>query len=245
MPWNGLLWTHNDSDDATLYALDTISGSIVSAYPLPLKNHDWEELSQDQDNFYLGDIGNNFGKRNVLSIYKIDKSSLLAHQPKIDTITFSWPETIAKGEKMHINFNCEAMAVIGDSIYLFTKEYQKTRQTQVFSIPSKPGNYVAKYKATLKTRVLVTGANYNEKNKTLALCGYNLTVRPFILLFSAFENNDFFSGKMRKIRIKKRFRQTEGIASFDGKSYYTISEDLQYSLLHTPPTLQKIVIEDN
>jgi hypothetical protein len=33
--WNNQLWTHNDSDDINLYALDTLNGSIKLTQPLP------------------------------------------------------------------------------------------------------------------------------------------------------------------------------------------------------------------
>ena len=38
-----------------------------------IKNTDWEEISQDKDFIYIGDIGNNSGNRDDLKIYRAGK----------------------------------------------------------------------------------------------------------------------------------------------------------------------------
>jgi hypothetical protein len=239
--WNGCLWTHNDSGAAKLFALDTVSGTIVNEYELQgLVNTDWEDLGQDKDDFYLGDTGNNLNDKNILTIYRIEKKSLLQHRPKIDSIAFSWPETITSGKTEKINFDCEAFIVVGDSIYLFTKEWKKGHRTRVFSIPKLPGTYVAKYKSSLKTRLLITGASYDERRKSLVLCGYNLWLRPFLLRFKDVGPEDFFAGSGEKIKIRKSFRQTEGVASFDGKTYFIINEDFHFLFLHTDEEIHRL-----
>jgi hypothetical protein len=35
------------------------------------KNTDWEALTNDGNNFYIGDFGNNDGSRRDLTIYKV------------------------------------------------------------------------------------------------------------------------------------------------------------------------------
>ncbi|RYG32539.1 MAG: hypothetical protein EOO01_34145, partial [Chitinophagaceae bacterium] len=57
--WNGLFWTHNDSGrQAALFAVDTTTGAIKKTFTFSgVVNRDWEELTQDDDYFYLGDIG--------------------------------------------------------------------------------------------------------------------------------------------------------------------------------------------
>src|SRR5215217_4150572 len=52
--WNGWLWTHNDDTDPHLYAIDTLDGHIVKKVEiLNVINNDWEEITQDNDYFYL------------------------------------------------------------------------------------------------------------------------------------------------------------------------------------------------
>jgi len=227
--WNGQLWTHNDSDSNSLFALDTATGKIVQEYELPhVKNRDWEDLSQDSDYFYLGAFGNNTEERDTLRILRIEKISLLKQQPKIDAIKFGWPETFTDGKRSKINFNCEAMAVVDDSIYLFTKEQKEGRRTRVFSLPVKPGTYTAHYKSTLNTRILVTGASYDAGSKKLVLCGYNLLLRPFLLVFPEVKGTDFFAGKVTQFRLRLPFHQIEGVSTFDGKRYYLINEKWKF-----------------
>jgi hypothetical protein len=242
--WNGRLWTHNDSGEAKLFALDTATGKIVDEYELPgAENNDWEDIAQDKRYFYIGDIGNNAGERSRLNIIRIEKESLLAHKPVIDTIAFSWPDTVTGHKTEKINYNCEAMVTGGDSIYLFTKEYKKDRCTRAFSLPKKPGTYVANYKSTFKTNVLVTGAFYDETNNQLVLSGYNLWLRTFLLVFRNINGTGFFAEKCVKVTVRKPLRQTEGVATFDGKSWYLINEDFKFwFLLHTKAGLHKIII---
>ncbi|NMH28167.1 T9SS C-terminal target domain-containing protein [Flavobacterium silvaticum] len=243
--WNDQLWTHNDGGHpATLFALDPNTASVVKEYKLPgIRNRDFEELTQDSTYFYLGDIGNNLGDTDTLHIYRIDKKSLIdSSKPNIEKLTFVWPETTNDGIKQKINFNCEAMVIINDLIYLFTKEHKTRCETKIFSIPKRPGKYTAKYIRTLKTKILVTGAYYSNDPNTLTLLGYSLTLRPFLLVFSNFKDTDFFSGDAKKIKIKSRFRQTEGIAS-DGNDFFVISEYWNFWFVHSRGRLFKLKMD--
>lgn len=238
--WNGRLWTHNDSGDAALFAMDTL-GKIIETYELPgVKNNDWEDMAQDEKFFYIGDTGNNIGEKDTVFILRIDKQSLLARSPKIDSIALSWPDVGDGQNRVHVNFDCEAIVKAGDSLYLFTKEWKKRRCTRLFSIPARPGKHVAKYLATMPTRVLVTGASWNQQNKTLALCGYNLWLRPFVLVFQDADLSKFSPKNQTKIKVRRTFRQTEGIAPDGRGGYYLINEDSRFVFLHHDQQLHRV-----
>lgn len=240
--WNGQLWSHNDSGaSAQLFAIDTATGKISATYELPeLQNVDWEEMSQDDQHFYIGDFGNNGGRRKKLSIYKVGKRSLLEDAPKIETITFEWPTlTDPKGEPDG-PFDSEAMLVMNDSIFLFTKEWKKKRGSRIFVMPTQPGHHVVSYVASLKTRLLVTGAHYDPKLRRVTLVGYNLLVNPRMMQLQLPENGDFRKVREGKnIRMRRHFRQIEGVASFDGHHFYTISEAIGFLFIHHAPALFK------
>src|SRR5690606_4745307 len=103
-----------------------------------VKNTDWEEIAQDSLYFYIGDFGNNSGRRDTLNIVRVEKQSLLRFMPVVDYIHFSWPTTTDdEGRKSKVNYNCEAMVVVRDSIFLFTKE-REPRRTSLFSIAKAP-----------------------------------------------------------------------------------------------------------
>lgn len=238
--WNGRLYTHNDSGVPKLFALDTASGKIIESYALPgTVNTDWEDLAQDSVYFYLGDTGNNTGARDTLRILRIEKKSLLGRSPKIDSITFCWPEKKLKGRNKKINYDCEALIATADSLYLFTKEWRKKRRTQVFSLPNSPGLYTAKFRSQMKSQVLITGAAYGSGRPTLALCGYNLWLRPFILIFPNSHAPNFLSGKCIKIKLKLPFRQVEGI-TLKEQEYYFINEQWRFLFLETKSGLHRL-----
>ena len=168
--WNGKLWTHNDSGKPTLFAVDTLSGMLLEEFILPVKNVDWEEITQDRNFLYIGNFGNNAGKREQLQIYRISKENLLQQKVVLDSISFEWPKTADLGSLRKINFDCEAMTVVNDTILLFTKEYKKRRCSRIFKLPATPSHHIAEYVTTLKTRTLITGVTYSEESRRVVLC---------------------------------------------------------------------------
>ena len=226
--FDNLLWTHNDDHDKTIYGLDP-TGKIRKKIVLKqVANHDWEEIAQDSTHLYIGDFGNNAsGNRTDLAILKIEKKSFLEGKPLIETISFRYSDqtdfTAKKGNTT--NFDCEAFIVSKDSIYLFTKEW-KNSSTQIYALPKKSGNYIAKLKNRINTKGLVTAATYLEAEKLIVLCGYSKLGKPFLYLLSDYKSTFFLSGNKRRIKIKLPFHQIEGIATQDGLHYYITNEAL-------------------
>lgn len=226
--FDGLLWTHNDDHDKTIYGLDSL-GKIKKKIILDqVVNHDWEEISQDSSHLYIGDFGNNYsGNRTDLNILKIEKKSFLEGNPIIEKILFQYAEQtdISAQKPNSTDFDCEAFIVSKDSIHLFTKQW-KSSKTSIYVLPNKPGKHIAQFKNTLDTKGLVTGATYFEEKKIVALCGYSKTGKTFLYLLYDFKNNDFLSGNKRKIDLKLPFHQIEGIATKDGLHYFITNESL-------------------
>ncbi|SHH36651.1 hypothetical protein [Flavobacterium defluvii] len=226
--FDNLFWTHNDDHDKTIYGLDSL-GKIRKKIVLEKAvNHDWEEISQDSLYVYIGDFGNNFkGNRKDLNILKIEKKSFLEQNPVIEKISFLYADQndFSAQSPNSTDFDCEAFIVSKDSIYLFSKQW-KSSKTNIYVLPNQPGNYIAKFKETLDTKGLVTGAVFFEKKKILALCGYSKTGRSFLYLLYDFKNNAFLSGNKRKIDLKLPFHQIEGITTKDGLHYFITNESL-------------------
>jgi hypothetical protein len=239
--FNQRFWTHNDDSDCNLYALDTLSGEILETYNLPnLKNNDWEDIAQDVTHFYIGDFGNNAtGNRTDLHILKIEKKSVLNRNQNIERIDFKYPnQTDFSVQKPNsTNFDCESMLVVGDSIFLFSKEW-KTKKSTIYSLPKTAGNYIATEKNNIKIGFLVTSVCYIESKNSLALCGYTKMGRPFVTVFSDFVGTNFFSGKSIKFKLKPRFQQIESIFSDDGIHFAITNEKLDFLWIHRKPKLQ-------
>ncbi len=245
--WNNTFWTHNDDTDTNLYALDTISGKILSTYAIAnVTNTDWEEIQQDDNHIYIGDFGNNAkGNRTDLNILKIDKQTLLAGSPVVEKINFSYDNQKNFDEQKAnlTNFDCEAFVVSKDSIYLFTKQWLD-KSTSIFVLPKLSGSYAAKFKSNFKIKGLVTGANFIEHKNQLALCGYTRDGKPFITIFYDFVGFDFFSGKVKKIKIKPRFLQIEAINSQDGNTYHLTCEHLKFLTINKPQQLLQLDLRE-
>lgn len=241
--WNGLLWTHNDDADIHLYALDTSDIPNFQAYPLTgTANTDWEEIAQDDTFLYIGDFGNNAGgNRTDLHILRVEKASLLAGQPLIDTIWFSYSlqTDLSDAGPNNTDFDCEAFIVAEDSIYLFTKEWV-SRKSSVYVLPKAPGTHVAQFQAVHDVQGLITGAAWLEDKRLIALCGYSPLLQPFLFLLYDFPGRDFFAGNKRKINVTLPFHQVEGIATADGLSYFLSNERFSQSLVTTEQKLQRL-----
>jgi hypothetical protein len=238
--WDELVWTHNDNTDTRLYGLNGSNGNIAKEIELlDVENRDWEEISQDENYLYIGDIGNNSGNRTDLHILRIEKSSLSAGQPVIDTIWFAYQdqEDFDPGGGQQTDFDCEAFVVAQDKIYLFTKQWLSVG-TSVYTIPKIPGDYQAEKVNTYNIQGLVTGATYMEKEHLLVLSGYTSLLYPFFHLCYDFRGEDFFSGNNRRITVALPFHQMEGITSENGLDYYATNErtDL-FTLTLTPQRL--------
>lgn len=226
--YQGSLWMHNDSGTAALFQVDPVRFAVLRKYPLPLPVHDWEELAQDGHFFYLGDFGNNAGERRRVLIYRILKSSL-ENDIKIDEIGVEWPD----GDHP----DCEAMVIQDGRILIFTKEYRKKIQTRVFSVPAEPGKHQPEQMAQWRGRMLVTGAVLDAKGR-LVLCGYNLLLKPVLMVFDAFDGKSFDNG--RKVRVRRHLRQVEAIATLNGTDYFLASEALHFALLKRSPEILRI-----
>ena len=226
--WNDALWTHNDDTDCHIYELDTTNGNIVNSHLLSsVVNIDWEEISQDSSYVYIGDFGNNLnGNRTNLKILRISKSSILLGSPIVDTISFSYSNQIdfSPTGANNTDFDCEAMIVAQDSIYLFTKQYV-SHETSVYSVSKSPGTHLANYKYSYNVGGLITGATYLPESRLIVLSGYSSFIQPFIYCLYNYDSSGFFSGNKRKIDISLPFHQVEGITTNNGLKYYISNED--------------------
>ena len=228
--WDGLIWTHNDHLDTRIYALDTATAEISREYLLSgVENTDWEDIAEDGEYLYVGDFGNNAsGSRTDLHILRVEIASLISGDPDIDTIWFSYSDQndLSPQAPNQTDFDCEALVVSSNSIYLFTKQWV-TGRTTLYAFPKQPGKHVAQRKANFDTQGLITGAILLEPEKLLVLCGYTGILQPFMYLFYDYPGEDFFSGNKRRVNISIPFLQVEGITSKDGMTYFVSNESFE------------------
>lgn len=177
------LVAHNDSgNDAKLFVIN-IKGKILHETTIKdVENIDFEDITSDgKGHLFVADIGNNENKRKDLVIYKLKTEKvLLEDEVEAKKITFSYPEQKEfPPSKKHRYYDAESLAYYKDSLYIFTKCRTDPFDgvCQVYELPTKAGNYKAKWKYSMITGKrewyldAVTGAEY-YKNE-LYLITYN------------------------------------------------------------------------
>ena len=230
---NGLLWTHNDSGGKPiLYALDTTTFTVVQRVTLRnAKSKDWEDVCTDGINVYVGDFGNNKGRRKNLRIYTFPLASLPAKGDTaliVDSIRFRFADQIKFDNENHNHdFDCEAIFPTEDFLYLFGKGWA-TGTTRLYRLPKTPGNHVAEVVNSFDSQGLITGVDYDPKNRVLALVGYVKTVwKPFMYLFFDFEESGQELSYQRFEMPFLQGGQIEGICFFDEGRCFVSAETSQ------------------
>ena len=210
---NNSFFTVNDGGgSATVYNIDS-TGNIIQSILIPgATNYDWEEITLDKNgNLYIGDFGNNFNNRKNLTIYKYNLLN-----KNVDIIEFKYSDqNNFPPEKKFKNFDCEAMVVMNDSLYLFSKN-RGNKNMHIYQLPTTNGNFTAKLKHQLYVNTMVTGAAINENSKEIALLSYNK------IYFLKIEDSEQFYVKPYYCHRFLKSGQSEGIT-------YTNSNTLMIS----------------
>lgn len=241
------LWTINDGGNpAAIYRIDTTTGNILHTIVIRNAiNTDWESLTQDDSDVYIGDFGNNSGNRSDLRILKIPKAELFS--PEADTVNstyiyFSYPDqTSFVADFCKTVFDCEAFFIQNDSIHLFTKDWSD-QQTKHYILPSDTGTYVAKLVESFDAGGLITDAAINEKGN-MTLLGYKNTwgkfYTCFIWEFSSYKGCFYFSGNKRRVRLGSALYagQTEGMVLNNDNTVWLSSERIKAGWLSLPAKL--------
>lgn len=229
--FNDGLWSFNDSGgEPKIYKIDTLSAEIIQEITIDnATNIDWEDIAQDNTNIYIGDFGNNSGARDDLVIYIVKKQdipytgNLSVDAEKID---FNYQDQKSFQQKNRANnFDCEAMVVREDSIYLFSKNWGNSK-TKIYRLPKTPGDFEAEKVYTYDIKGLVTGAAYNDEFNEIVLVGYKNEVWiPFVFLLFDFQGNNYFSGNKRRIDLPYILSsQTEGICYYKNRNVFISAE---------------------
>ncbi len=240
--FNGGLWTHNDSGgQASIYKLDPETGFIIQTIDISNgTNYDIEDITQDKDYIYVGDFGNNHGTRKDLTIYKIQKSDIPKSENatvQAELIKFSYNDQITFERKnRNNNFDCEAVASIGDHLYIFTKNWVN-QKTKCYKIPKSPGTYKIDIHDTFQVRGLITSADYNTEKNTLVLIGYENFI-PFMWVIWDFESDNIFGAYNKRVDFAYiSGAQTEGICFTDDDNLVISCEDSYF-----PPRLYQTTV---
>ena len=114
----GLLWSHNDSGNATvLFALSS-DGTLRREVRVPVRTRDWEDVSAARcastDCLYIADIGDNEAERQHVQIYRVAEPAAGEEQTASPEV---FSATYADGPH-----NAEALFVVDSDLFIVTRD---------------------------------------------------------------------------------------------------------------------------
>ncbi|WP_273568204.1 hypothetical protein [Maribacter halichondriae] len=224
-----LAWFIEDNgNNDNIYQVD-FDGNIKKQFEVKnAKNHDWEDLTtDDNDNLYIGDFGNNDNDRKNLVIYKLPNPNIEGGD-KIDAeqIEFRYPEQEDfPPNRAKMNFDAEAFFYYDQQLYIFTKNRSNpfNGEAFIYSVPSEKGEYEARLIGKIKTctdwdTCQITSADISPNGKTIVLMGYGK-----LWVVSDFTFEDFSKATIEEIDFGVR-TQLESVC-FKNDSTLLLSDE--------------------
>ncbi len=208
---SNLLWTIEDSGNKNnIYGLD-LKGKIVKDIDINnAKNVDWEDLTSDASgNLYIGDFGNNNGKRKLFTIYKV--SDLNLNETKAKRIDFELP----KGNKSE---DFEAFFIYNNVFYLFSKH---DKHTNLYKVPNVGGKHKAEFVTKFKLKgknTKITAADISANGKVVVLLNHDK-----LLKLTNFSADAFFDGTLEHQDFEHD-SQKEGVCFKDSNTVFITDE---------------------
>jgi hypothetical protein len=170
--FTNVYWTHNDGGrpkKQVLYAIDREGDTRAFFSVIDVTLHDWEDIAIDNaGHLFIGDIGNNDGKRDALAVYEIDEPNPTAGAGPVS------PKRAWNLRFPQAPFDCESFFVWKDQGYVISKVFDKAR-AQIFRFPLKDTNepLTLELVATTKIESPVTGADISADGTLLGLAAKN------------------------------------------------------------------------
>jgi hypothetical protein len=249
----GIYWVLNDSgDEPRIFAIDRtgkavmpswmdryyVNDSLSGKLPYPgvavdlAANQDWEEITRDDGDLYIMDVGNNGNARRDLGIYIIKEPNPFATERTRTQkwIPVAYPDQLAY-PGANWQFDCEAAFFYRHKLYLITKH----RADAKFNKPDISANLyrldemhtdrvnmLTKVDAKADLGGWVTGAAISPDSKRLAvLCNY--PVESVWLFDTPADGDKFLSSSARRF-IYKGGKQAEAIC-FSGNDLLLITNE--------------------
>lgn len=214
---NHSIFAINDSgNSADIFQIKKESPYVQNVLKTNLVNHDWEAITNDGKDFYVGDIGNNLGNRKDLKVYKIPLVNDSLQLKSVQEIPFYYPEqTDFTPKNISNDFDAESLTFVGDELNLFTKEWRSKKITRYKINHHLTENQPAEKLEDYQLGYVATDAHfYKEK---LYIVGYTKSLRVFLTIFERDPNGLFFTKKPKKIKLGGAMRvgQLESVVALE------------------------------
>ncbi len=224
------IWSVNDGGNPSeIHLIDTFGQKFREIDIVGASNLDWEELARDDaGNLYIGDFGNNLQTRQDLRVLRlVNPEAAQSATAFAEIINFSYEDQTEFPPNFNQwYFDCEAMLLMGDSIFVFTKDFSipYIGFTRVYWLPNTPGNHIAKYFGAFYTadgsipNGSVTGATISpDRSKIILVSNQRLW------LFRNFEGQNFLNGEVHQFDLPDD-TQKEAVAFVDECHVYITDE---------------------
>ncbi|OFI33598.1 hypothetical protein BFC17_02730 [Alteromonas lipolytica] len=216
-------YTINDSGNSpTLFTLDA-SGTVIDSQQVAKKNSDWEAVTADSEYFYIGDFGNNGGKRTNLSIVKVSRTN----PEQYERLSISYEGyDVRKNEYYAHDYDAEAMVAHGSHLILFSKSWL-TRKLKIYFVDKSAKEQVlsAKFEVSGIPGV-ITGADWDSYNKRFIVVGYSSNALGIFKPFIATLSEQFELLETYKL---DGFAQVEGLCVMGDNDIWLTQENSPFS----------------
>jgi len=243
---DGRLFSFNDSGNTSeIFEITPGSSYIKKTFQTGLRNIDWEAITNEGENFYVGEFGNNLGTRKDLKVYQIPFRNDSLIVDSIKTIPFFYPEqTDFTPKNINNNFDAEAMIFLDGTIHIFTKEWITNTVSHYVIDKNLKENQPAKKLETFETGFVVTDASFFGNR--LYVVGYTKNASVYLMIFEKDENgNLFFNKPIKKYSLGRAYNvgQIEGITATE-KGVYISGERFSIKIKKVPQSLYFISYKD-
>ena len=215
--------THNDSGGKTILYEFNKDGKIVYEYTINDCgiNNDWEDITADNENIYVANSGNNYGTRQNLAVLILDKENDFECTGQIQ---FKYKNQVNFENRNRHPYDSEGIISVGDELILFSKD-RENLMTELYSLPKIPGSYEIEPIHSYPVNSLITGADYNDKLKLVALVGYDFNWNQYFYKISNFNLSNMDQSVIEKFKIPVGKAQIEAVKIIDESSFWITSED--------------------
>ena len=232
------LYTLNDGGNTNeIFEIDKNSGKILSKLKINFPNKDWEAITSDGENFYIGDFGNNAGSRKDLAIYKTDFKGNYSK----NSFNYSAQDDFSTRYLSH-NYDAEAMIFRNEKIHVFSKEWSSKNISHYIVDVQNSENQSLVSLESFHAGFVITDAAYFEGK--LYVVGYTRKAKVYMMIFEGNSEGLFFSKPLRKYKLGSFLSvgQVEGIAvNQDG--IYISNEDFSKFIFSVKQRLYFIPFE--
>lgn len=228
------LWVHNDSGDKNRIFLISESGKLLATFTIDSAKHrDWEDITIGEENginyLYVGDIGDNFARNEVNTIYRFPEPQISPQDSPIDstikevkTIQFRYPDGKRDAECLMFDPATKDLIIISkreDNVGIYLAPYPQsfTEIITLQKVGELPFNQI-------------TAGDISPNGKEILIKNY------LKVYYWKKEGQESMIELLRKPYLNLPYQrevQGEAIAwKIDGSGYFTLSENPLKQPLH-------------